>query len=131
MQLAPAALARQLRVDVQASIAVGDVRRAVVVDLQRVRIEQTLAVLGRVVVESQRVPQRRFVPMIPGTTIAGMVLFGGISARPRVLSEVGVRTVVVNQPPSGKGIRGGGRPGKSEDAQSWHAVQPQPLSPHR
>jgi hypothetical protein len=36
-----------------------------------------------------------------------MVLLGGMSARPRVVKETGVKTVVVRQPPSGVGIKGG------------------------
>jgi hypothetical protein len=78
--------------DVQAAVPVRDVRRTAVVDLDRVRIEQALAL---------------FVPMIPGTTMTGMVLLGGMSARPRVVKATGVSTVVVRQPPSGVGIMGG------------------------
>jgi hypothetical protein len=36
-----------------------------------------------------------------------MVLLGGMSAKPRVVNETGVSTVVVRQPPSGVGIMGG------------------------
>jgi hypothetical protein len=45
--------------------------------------------------------------MMPGTTITGMMLFEGMSARPRTLSAFGVSTVAIDQPPSGKGSIGG------------------------
>jgi hypothetical protein len=45
--------------------------------------------------------------MIPGTTMTGTVLLGGMSAMPRVVKQTGVRSVVVHQPPSGVGIKGG------------------------
>jgi hypothetical protein len=45
--------------------------------------------------------------MMPGTTMTGMTLFDGMSARPRVLNACGVRTVVACQAPPGKGIIGG------------------------
>jgi hypothetical protein len=57
---------------------------------------------------------RKFVPIIPGTTITGTTFDGGIVNSPRVFKAVGVSTVRPVQLPSGWGTRfGKGRVGSA------------------